>query len=69
MKLISGKTCGKCAVVERNLKTKNIEYERIWASENMEFCKKNEISELPTLVTEEGKFVKGLTNCLKYINV
>lgn len=66
MVLISGRTCNKCKILEKKLKEANIEYEKIWAEENMDLCRQHNILELPTLMCE-NKFYIGLKACLDYI--
>lgn len=67
MTLISGYTCGKCKILEKKLKESNVDYEKIWAEENMDLCRQYNILELPTLL-HENKIYIGLKACLEYIN-
>lgn len=72
MVLISGKKCPKCKILESLLNKKGIQYKTIFAEDNMDFCKRWDISTLPTLMIEklDGKsLTKGLSECIKYINI
>lgn len=66
MRLISGKTCGKCVMLERELVKQNIKYEKIYAEDNMPLCRENDIYKLPTLMIG-NKLIMGLTECINYI--
>lgn len=67
MTLMSGKTCGKCVVLERELLKRNIEYTKQWAEDSMNVCRAYDIYELPTLLINPNTRITGLTKCMEYI--
>ena len=53
-KIITAEWCGPCKLLKKEIAEAKIEVEYINADKNMEFCNKNNIKSIPTLITENG---------------
>ena len=68
--LIAGKKCPNCAAAEKQLKEANIEFDIIFAEDNLEFARANNIKFVPVLIvpTDIGYDVyKTLSDIIRFI--
>ena len=69
--LFTTKTCPKCKTIKTIIDNEKIDCEIIDANEkeNLEIVKKNEISEVPTLLVIKDKIKKKYTNVSEIVNL
>jgi len=68
-KIVTAEWCGPCKLLKKEIAESKVEVEYIDADKNMEFCNKNNIKSIPTLITENGNIVTSYSDILKKLNI
>ena len=68
-KIITAKWCGPCKLLRKEIAEAKIEVEYIDADQNKEFCSKNGIKSIPTLITENGHIVTSYSEIIEKLNI
>ena len=65
--LITTKTCPKCQLLKKYMEDHNIPYNQMYAEDNMDFVQSEQITQVPTIITPDGRVITGLTDALAYL--
>ncbi len=65
--LITTKTCPKCQLLKKYMEDHNIPYNQMYAEDNMDFVQSEQITQVPTIITPDGRVITGLADALAYL--
>ena len=65
--LITTKTCPKCKILKKYMDDHNIPYNQMYAEDNMDFVQSEQITQVPTIITTDGRLISSFEEIMTYL--